>query len=505
MFRSLILVTGLAAAHPETSALGKLKSAPAPVQVSNTKAEREQRTLAPAIPEKSAAPGPEQSLPNTYTHPINVQGRAFDPAGKPVVGARVYLASRCADYRRVAQTTTDADGRYEFHDVPLPMERAKTVTARDQGVFQVFGEAEGLGFAWRPQKWFYPQPKPANITDEPEPRDPPSRFEANDRIVLDLNFPPAARLTGMIVDDRGIPLPDVRLEIRLCESLSIVDGVVGGWTLDALNERDSAPPSMKIRMTDAKGRFEFTGLPVDCRFRINVQARSYPDRWVYAATTREPQLDYDGSPVATGDIKLTLSRPRNVPVRVVFGDTGAPAPAVGVAASDGLVSTLQTTDSNGLATLTLPAGKYRMECLPARGTPYLVTTAELVPGPEVVPAKPVVASLRAAAIIDVTVVDADTGAAIPEVDIWQENGGDGGREPVKFRSWEVATRTAWVETPRTNTLGRLRAFVEPGKHRIGVGLESYPTSHQVVESGGQEVECRPHETVQLKFTMRKRS
>ena len=57
-----------------------------------------------------------------------------------------------------------------------------------KGAFQVFGEAEGFGFAWRPQKWFFPQPKPANITYEPEHRDPPGRYEANDKIVLDLRF-----------------------------------------------------------------------------------------------------------------------------------------------------------------------------------------------------------------------------------------------------------------------------------------------------------------------------
>jgi hypothetical protein len=72
-----------------------------------------------------------------------------------------------------------------------------------------------------------------------------------------------------------------------------------------------------------------------------------------------------------------------------------------------------------------------------------------------------------------------------------------------FRSWEVATRMAWVEKPRTDARGKLRALVEPGTHRIGVGFQSYPLSHEVDESGGQEVECRPGEMVQLKFTMRK--
>ena len=121
--------------------------------------------------------------PQTYTYPITLTGRAVDPDGKPIAGAHVYLASRRADYKRIAETTTDAEGRYEFHDVPLPIERANTVTGRDEGAFQVFGQAEGLGFAWRPQKWFYPRPKPASITYEPEFRDPPEplRGQRQDR------------------------------------------------------------------------------------------------------------------------------------------------------------------------------------------------------------------------------------------------------------------------------------------------------------------------------------
>ena len=114
------------------------------------------------------------------------------------------------------------------------------------------------------------------------------------------------------------------------------------------------------------------------------------------------------------------------------------------------------------------------------------------------------AKLRPAGILEVTVVDAETGAGVPDVDLWQQTDPDGHRQLLYFRSWEVATRIAWVERPRTDARGKLRALVEPGKHRIGVGLESYPRGQQAVESGGQEVEFRPGETVQLKFTMRKR-
>jgi RNA polymerase sigma factor (sigma-70 family) len=446
---------------------------------------------------------PEPALPRTYTYPITVTGRAVDLDGKPIAGARVYLASLRADWRRIAETVADAEGRYAFRDVELPIERASrnAVGERDGGSFQVFGQAEGFGFAWRPQKWFYPLPRPSNIAYEPEQGETPTRYEANDEIVLDLRFPPAARLSGTVVDDRGHPLAGVRLEIRDGESLTAVGNIVAS-TFPTLNQRDSAPPSMKIRTTDAAGRFEFAGLPVNCRFRIDVRAQGFPEHWVYAATTREPQPDHDGGPVFTGDFKLTLATAVDVPVEVVYADTRQPAPRVLVQAVRGLVSTSQTTDDHGRVVLRIPPGVYRLQNLPARGTPYLVTEDQLE-----VQAKPrtepVVSTVRPAAVVEVTVVDAETGAGLPDVDLWEQIGPGPQRQKVFFRSWEVATRIAWVESPRTDARGKLRVLVEPGKHRFGAGWEYSPAWYTAVEDRGREVECRAGETMHLELAMRR--
>ncbi len=503
----LVVVTSIAVVHLGPSlAAQQQETTPPPATKGTAQAGQQPKPAAAVIPVQKnppAAATPNGSIRDTYTYPITVTGRALDLTGKPIPGAQVYLASRRADYKRVAETTTDAEGRYKFHDVPLPIERANTVRGRDEGAFQVFGQAEGFGFAWRPQKWFFPHPKPANITYEPEHRDPPVRYEANDKIALDLRFPPSAHLAGTIVDDRGNPLAGVRLEIRACEALKVVDNVFPGWTLDALNETDSVPQSMKIRVTAADGRFDFTGLPVDTRFWIHLRAKNFPRKSFFAATTDRPQADHDGGPVLNGEIKVVMATPVDVPIKMVFGDTGKPAPKVAVQAVDGLVNVLETTDDQGRVTLRLPPGKYRMENWPARGTPYLVTEGELVVVAKP-PAELVVATLRPAAVIEVTVVDAETGAGIPDVDLWQRDDLRGGRERLVFRSWEVATRIAWREGPRTDAHGKLRALVEPGKHQIGVGLESYPQSHEVVEREGQDVESRAGESVQLKFTMRRR-
>ena len=468
---------------------------PPPKEPAKTAIEAKARQIPKAVP--------DPALPKTYTHPITVTGRTFDPEGKPVPDARVYMASHRADYKRVAETTTDAEGRYEFRAVPLPIERSDTVTGRDYGAFQVFGEAKGFGFAYRPVKTFYPLPKPSNITYEPEHRDPPGRYEATDKIALDLKFPLAARLTGTIEDDRGKSLPDVRLEIRECISLIDVDDVRPGWSFETLNETNSAPPSMKIRTTDALGRFDFEGMPVDCRFWISIRAKGFPWRSFNAATTRDPQPEHDGAPVLTGDMKVTLEIPVDVPIRMIFADTSKPAAKVAVQAAQGYVNILETSDDQGLATLKLPPGKYRMSNWPARGTPYLVTETELIVS-EKPPLEPLVCSLRRAADLEVFVVDEATGLGIPDVDLWHRDDANGQREKFVMKSWEVATRIAWRDSPRTDSKGKLRVFVEPGRHRFGVGKDAYPLGFEVVEADGQDVECRAGETASLRFTMRKR-
>ncbi len=448
-------------------------------------------------------PKPAQAQSGNSTAPITVSGRAIDPEGKSIAGARVFLASRRADYRRVAETLTDAQGRYQFREVALPIERSTTVSGLDSGAFQVFGEADGFGFAWRPVKWVFPEPRPANITYQPERIDPPGRYEPGDRIELDLRFSPAARLAGTIVNAFDKPIPGVRLEIRECETLAFPDpNVIGGWRFDTLNERDSAPASMKIRATDALGRFDFQGMPADCRFRIDVAAKGFPGQTFYAATTLVPPPIHDGAPVLTGEIKVALATPVNVPIKMEYGDTHQPAPRVAVQAARGFVSELETSDDHGLATLRLPAGVYRMENWPARGTPYLVTEAQLTVG-ETPPDVPPVYTLRRAAELEVTVVDEQTGEGLPDVNLWHESE-DGRRQKFVMKSWEVATRIAWRDSPRSDAQGRLRAFVEPGRHRFGVGLEAYPRGMEVVEARGQEVECRAGQTATLRFTMRKR-
>ena len=61
-----------------------------------------------------------------------------------------------------------------------------------------------------------------------------------------------------------------------------------------------------------------------------------------------------------------------------------------------------------------------MEYLPEYGTPYLVTESELQVG-NTPPADPFKDVLRAASVLEVRVVDQETGAGLPDVDLWRQD------------------------------------------------------------------------------------
>ncbi len=473
--------------------------------------------LEPATPapEKKPEAVPEKAPDSTSkVYPITVTGRALDPAGIPIAGAKIYLGScGAADGIRVAETTTDATGRYLFDKVDLPIERKNTNDGRDVGAFDVFGQAAGFGFAWRPRATFFPVPRSESGLDNKSvvSLDPRDRFAADDEIDLDLTFSTPSKLSGRIVDERGNPIPETRLVIRCCEPL---DAIPRSRTLafTSLMATTTVPEEMKLRKSDADGRFEFTDLPRDCRFWLDVRPPKFPDRQVWGATTMEAQPDYQGSPVHIGELHLTFVTPHEIPIRVLLGDSDEPADKAFVGGRNSQNGSHQVTDAQGRATLRLPPGEYRLSLMPAFGAPFLPTRDNReLDQPLVVrdlpPAEPVTMRLRPAAVIEVTVEDQTTGQGLPDVDLWRVvappplPGRPPHRDLIVVSSYEAETRIVHRDRPRTDAQGKMRVFIEPGVHTIGVGLESYPESHFVIEPDGKAVDCAAGEIVHVRFAM----
>lgn len=248
-------------------------------------------------------PQPEKVIRDTY--PVTVTGRTLDVNGEPIAGARVYLAAVGPDRQRIAETTSDASGRYAFRRVPLPIQAADSPLGADSGAFEVFGQAGGHGFTWRPRKWFYPQRKFVIDNSAAFLPDRPCQFGYLDHIELDLEFSPPAKLSGRIVDTAGRPVADAWLAVRYCEPVGAPDVRVG-FEFDALAARDVVPPDFKLRFSDEQGRFQFDGLPADCRLQVELRMTGRPSQTFWAATTDDAQPPRGDAPVLTGELVLVV-------------------------------------------------------------------------------------------------------------------------------------------------------------------------------------------------------
>jgi hypothetical protein len=226
---------------------------------------------------------------------VDITGRATDEQGKPVGGATVYLASTNLIGRPepfVINTTSAADGTYEFRRVTLPMNRGKTLEAR----FEVFGTALGYGFTWQGSRAYRPISAPADL-----PADERGRvFYKHEPITTELNFALPAAVSGRIVDDAGNPLAGARIELGV-----IYNELSGKPTWNCyyleLNPRrihreDRSfgamwllPQSSCTAETDADGNFMIVGLPREASLigRISYRPGYEEKKFTLATTVRQ--------------------------------------------------------------------------------------------------------------------------------------------------------------------------------------------------------------------------
>ena len=451
------------------------------------------------VPE--AAEPPAAAEPVQATAPITVSGRATDLADKPVAGATIYLVSTNGKDAPLGTATTDESGSYLFRDARLPVSRDR----HDRpvaGTFEVYGTAPGHGFAWHGMRHYQPKPRPADRRVAGEDY---SLFQG-EPLVMDLTFPPAATLRGRVVDEKGRPVADVKVKVFHCDYLD-TKGKETHHNFREFWSLFTAPASLSTVKTDREGRFQLEGLPKEVGFLVYVEHPDYAHMYLYAATTERPATEFNyprdsivgGRPrphVSIGDLNLTLRATRPIAVHTIDAETGRPAPNIGVSASDDKNSAYGTTDAEGKLLVKLPPGEYRVQADPPRKGGNSVRTNTRLTVAEEPAEQALKIRMNAGCVLILEAVDAETGRGVPDVTLMSS------MDDLPGGGISVQSTTAYIDNPRTDADGRLRAVVNPGERTYSLGYIPESTGYRQ-QFQEKRVTLPAGETVVVRFELHK--
>lgn len=429
------------------------------------------------------------------TEPIAVTGMARDEQGLPIKGASIYLVSTNGADRALDTVKSDENGVYSLKG-QLSIRQSPGMIP--QGTFQVFGVAPGYAFAWQGMKTLMMEKRPANSISRAQD----TLFYAGEPLALDLTFHPGTTIAGRVVDEKDQPLPGVKFQLSSCDYLDI-EGKESHVNYREFWAIYMLPEALRTATTDADGRFSFAGVPREAIFWLRFKHPDFAQQSMYAATTRKPLpakiekvVQRPGQPrptIATGDISVKLVASRRIQVQVVAANTHEPVAGVDVWGSAGQATGSSSggkTDSEGRIELKLPPGDYSLDIRPPRGASFVRKGDKLQ-----VNAAPMnqtkQLTLEPACVVVLEAVDAETCKGIPGVGFW--HGSNGTRTSVQ-------SDTTYIDHPRTNAEGRIRAIVNPGSDFFYAGpIEGY----QLEGDQRLPVVLPAGKTVTVQFKMRK--
>ncbi len=240
-----------------------------------------------------AAPGRQPATVSAPDDPAlagRYAGRVIGPDGKPVVGARVFIAPNDPKLKAPGpvRALTDADGRFEFDAPDMTFTELDGIPARRQGL--LIATADGYAPDWM-------------LTSG---RNPVSRSVGYPVKMADLTLQLAKNdvtIHGRFLDPQGRPLAGAR--VRLVELMVPMKRDLGahlaresqllifaGTDYDqALNRPDLLPGVTTEALTDATGRFTMSGLGRDRLAVVSVSAPTVVDTRLTVMTRLAHDVD----------------------------------------------------------------------------------------------------------------------------------------------------------------------------------------------------------------------
>lgn len=462
----------------------------------------------------------------THEHSVTISGRVLNENGDPVIGARVIVVPVIPmgvihdRLEKIAEGLTNAQGQYRFENIKLSvLEFApKAVPRPSEALFQVFAIADGYGYAWRHTRAYRTEkrqaeavPAPTEADDEETEAAKTSRiYFADDPIELDLKLSPEVRVHGTIRDDLGNPLKGAVMQLGyvshsrglqsnglrssngayLKESSRGPDGRFEGYF--------ALPDEFRTTRTDADGRYEIRGIPRDCNLQAVIDYLPEYDPWYGTVQTGETRQSVgqraDAFVGYTGELNREFIAPVTVRVKV-FGTSRQPLANVIVRMESAQrvrrAGTLDRTDATGMATLKLRPGTTKIIAEPAIGVAYLPASQsfEFKTDPR---DYTIELGLDPAAEVNFEAIEKESGRPVPGVAFLSE--------PTDLRERQsVQSQVSFVDHPRTDADGRLRAFFAPGGRRFFVDPQRSSRDFEPVSPTTDTIELASDNSVAVRF------
>jgi hypothetical protein len=284
--------------------------------------------------------------------------------------------------RQIAKTESRENGSYELRDVAIKILDNPDPLVIGAGL-ELLALCKDGKAAWRGACMLVRNAEEASFTR--------NAIAPGKSTVIDIDFRPMKPITGRVIDEADRPIANAQVRLISCWPsprqfpAKSLEGESLSFSLQG--KRHAAPESVAARKSDAEGRFEFGNIPVDMRATFIASHPDFSMVWL-GATNAEDELQgekLDGDlKFQRGEVKIRLRKTYPVPVEVKLAGSGKPAAGAMVAASEvspadklSGATGMEFANEKGVATLRLPAGKFKVHSA-YEGTPSAdVITTEI--------------------------------------------------------------------------------------------------------------------------------